>query len=237
MIHAGVARRFDDCPGEQRIPGADQLGGLAARISDSYRRLANGQHELGVIPIGDRPDSWGSGNGFPPATSVGDRPLVGGFRMSASRFRSHLGQTDWTPATSVGDRPLVGGFRMSASRFRDRPLSECWTGWTPLVVEATSVGDRPTDPGPRGWGQTLLRHQSPDGLLPSLLSHWGQTPWLRVGGHAGMCTDPMIAPGGRETGCHQLHGLAARNFQSYRRKRTDRTNCVLSQEKLIAQCY
>ena len=144
---------------------------------------------------------------------------------------SHLG---WGQTPS---RPLVGRFRMSASRFRDRPLSECWTGWTPLVVEATSVGDRPTDPGPRGWGQTLLRHQSPDGLLPSLLSHWGQTPWLRVGGHAGMCTDPMIAPGGRETGCHQLHGLAARNFQSYRRKRTDRTNCVLSQEKLIAQCY
>ncbi len=95
--------------------------------------------DLRVTSIGDRPHSWGFGERFAGATSVGDRP-----------------------------RPdPLSGFRMSTSRLGTDSSRSVGLGWTPLVV------------GDTGWGQTL---DSVNGNKPCLLSHWGQTPWLRVGG-------------------------------------------------------
>ena len=72
-----------------------------------------------MIPVGDRPHSWGFGDRSAPAASVEDRPLVG--------------VLDWLDSTFVVGIP---------------------------------VEELRTDLGLRGWGQTLLRHQSPDGLYP-----------------------------------------------------------------------
>ena len=55
--------------------------------------------------------------------------------------------------------------------------------------------------------------------------------------HAGVGTDSKIARSGSESRPSPTPRSRCENFRSYERLLTDRTNGVLSQGKLTAQCY
>ena len=115
---------------------------LSLRDKNTFRAV-----EGGVIPVGDRPHSWGFGDGFAPATSVGDRPpglaapdhtVPYGTVLLEGRFPRHSvpGYDHAVPPGRNTFRAVEGGIIPVG----DRPHS--W-GFGDRFAPATSVGDRP----------------------------------------------------------------------------------------------